>query len=369
MASFAQLDSMTAALDAIVADFSLLTTMKKDDAFDSAIEDALDTIKAERLDYIRCALTGARVAKIEESEIRIYLTAQMNNKPMNADALVDQWNLSLFAMSTRPGPAMQNNKDTTLETMVRYCSDWAPRLIAHYLARFVFGFKVERAVKTINFAMERLHFVCDWYDFLIESDQKEIATIAYKLSAADAWLNLADWHSLALMGRNGTVHGIRAEKHQTLRGFTLAHDALEMSIAGLQTVVNSMVSILAATEATNTSVVSATNRASIAVLQALQNDAAAYQADPTGLFPAPESKPEVDPIALAQAEVEYEKRRAAELAGKTVWSATHGKGYLPGASGPVKKPKAEKVKKLSTRQAKIKAEVDAALAAMAKMKF
>ena len=320
---------------------------------DSLVESTLAEIEAGNQNRMRCILSGAPYATVDSEEIRIFLkAARAANPALDAEQLMDAWDLSLLSMCSRPAPTLQNRKQFSLREVASGKSGYA-KVISFYLTRFFYSFNhFGRGMSTTR-SISRMHFAADWFDMLDSLGEKTLRNLTFRLATDDSWLQLDLWKELGLMNNRSRTNGIMAPQHAKLRAWTLVPDSMPVSVSALHDLLDSLVEILVATEITGgVAAIASANQESINLAEEV--------ARALGIEPKPVTAVVVkeDPFGVAYAEhLQY----IDTLTGRPIkqaWSVVHGKGTLPGQGGPIKQAKAEKTPtvKAAAKPKKAKAE-------------
>lgn len=327
---------------------------------------AMAEIKASNLNRMRCILTGAPYATIDDSELELTLTAYAGSDfAMTCDQLMDKWDLNLLAMCSKVGPALMNRKEITLSEIARTDSVGGyARLLTFYLTRFFYSFDHFKLGMTTTRSIERLHFAIDWHDFLVTLDLETLRRAAFRLASDDGWLQLGFWKDLGLFHIRARTNGIVSEEFTTLRQATLRPDAMPVTLESFHGLMDDLTTLMIRSEVLGLGPhhIAPPNREShmvaslVADLLGIENRAVEITSPQI----------EIDPIAESEAMAwaEYKER----ITGRTIRvsvSATHGPGFKPGDRGVYRKkaepkapktPKEPKEKAIKVRVAKPKTE-------------
>lgn len=321
-------------------------------AFDS-VNKALAQIKEQNLNRMRCILTGAPYATVDDSEVRLALMGYVGERlEVPVDELLDKWDLNLLAMCSKVGPAFMNRKTVTLKEMIREGSVAGyARLLTFYLTRFFYSFDHFGQGMSSQRSIERLHFAIDWHDFFMGLDVQELRVAAFRLASDDGWLNLGLWKQLGLFHVRARTNGIITPEFSTLRQATFHPDGLPVTLESFHGLMDDLTTLMIRSEALGLGPahIAPPNQESISIAQmvadllGIENKAVEITAPAIPLNP--------ETAAEAEMWAEYTERVTGRKV-KLTYSAIHGPGFAPGEKGRYRakaakpatesKPKAEK---------------------------
>jgi len=163
----------------------------------STLTEALVAIQNRGLDKIRCALTGAPYATIEESEIMFSLQASIEDSDVaiSAERLVDEWELKSLTFNAHVLPALRGVKAKSMLTMIRAGHGGQVKALTYLLTRLLFP-HVGSEPMTSEKAKERMLFAIHMYDTFIKRDEDFVANQVQSLVVVDAYVAMPYWHTL-----------------------------------------------------------------------------------------------------------------------------------------------------------------------------
>lgn len=309
------------------------------------VNNVLTQIQEEKLNRMRCVLTGAPYATIDSNEVWHYLNSTLAANPkMSHDQLLDSWDLVMLSMCSRVGPALMNRKRFALVMLLNDVREerGLARLITFYLTRFFYSFDHHNKGFNSQHAIDRMHFAIEWFDYLSGQSLNDLTRLAYRICADDAWLPLDRWRHMGLFSNRSRTHGIMAPEHLTLRAWTLNPSAMPVTIAAANEALDSLISILVQQELQGG--VADLAPANVESIEVLKEVAAALSLSPV-MIEVERMRESSDAATAAQAEQSYLVReRLTRKPVTVIHSALHGKGKLPGERGTYRKPKVEKPK-------------------------
>lgn len=320
-----------------------------------AVVAAKEAIQLAKLDYMRCALSGAPYARVTDSELTSTLVGFCGGEYLGeekAESLIDQWDLALLTMCSRVSPALVNRKEHTLRQFVGAGEHGAARLATFYMVRFLFS---SNGYTSSEAMINRLHFSINWFDFLsLPENEESTRKLAFNLATTDSWLNLSLWKELPLFGNRARTHGIKSPRYHDLRQALVSPVDMPVNNVITESLTDAMMELLVASELNGMgpAPIANSNQESILVARELMNVyGQSYQAK------AAEKREVVLTLSQVLAQIEDEKRHRATATRQPV-SATYGNGYRPGEKPDFKLMSALKAAKES-KEAKAKAAKEA----------
>jgi len=336
------------------------------------ITESVKAIIRAKEHILRCALTGAPIGQIMESEIRLFVMNVLTSKPsMGVDTIVDNFAMSMITRNQYAAPAMAGTQQALaniLELGLPKADAYA-RILTAYLTRFFYSQKIQGSL--VDAALSRMRFSADWFDYLLgygqtEQGLRKVEKLLNEFALADTWLHLGKWKELTLFGVNAKKTGIYSTSKKTLRSWMLAPEAMPLELESLVYAQKEL--LLLAVSATAIQAgpesIAPMNKDSQAIVKSLiefapvigqQSDLAMFMST---FFEFDSTiKPTNDSIAIAQAETEMQKRIDSEPRNAMqAWSATHGKGVIPGgqalrgsrAATPAKPKKESTISKMAS---------------------
>lgn len=303
------------------------------------VNSILTTIKEENSNRMRCILTGAPYATLDDNEICKFILTQINsNTAMSDDNVIDAWSLTALSMASRVGPALQNQKEFTLHSLLDGTAYGYARLITFYMTRFFFDVAESDKKLISTRSVSRMHFASHWFDYLIGLEINSLEKITLRIAADDNWLPLHYWKSTPLFDKNATVNGLYAKKHESLLGWVRDPEAMPVAIKAVHKWLDSMIDILVASEIQGgVAHIASASKQSMLVVNEVANALSMDKRPVTTRFPVDTYNQQVTEY------LEYVDTVTNRPIAKISWSRTHGKGYLPGEAGPKAKVKATTV--------------------------
>lgn len=329
------LDSLDFDLD---IELNLDAALSDSDAMDggkararAAVAEALELIQSLRLDYIRCALTGAPYAQLDAEEVKVTLDSMRSITPdASAERLVDMWQLKALIHNSQPSPALRGSDKLSLATLM-LGKDGKARTVTYCLTRLFFPPTNRAGQKHVSSQrmQERMEFASQLFDALSEEGEAEwLDSVIHHLSAADAYCSLTAWQALDAFKSPKARYGIHSNAFNALGEWFVNPMEFEPTQENLKRLANMLLTQLCEVAGEGRSLPVIGDRLSREVLRANFEASPMLEPSPADKTPpkrlhAPESAAD-----LANAPEWYrELNKAASL--RIAWSATHGQGVKP----------------------------------------
>lgn len=338
------------------------------------IKSAMQLIKDEGLDRIRCSLTGAPYATLDEDEIRLALNAEALQRKDNAtaDSLVDAWHLKALALNSNPCPALRNAGRFSLSTILQSGRKGRTRVIIYCLSRLFFPpqHQVKGIYTTSSRAIERMLFASRLFDSMAQTESDDLLSTTeadarldawvQKLSACDSYCALTRWQEMTLWTAKRANEGIHAKKNQDVARWIVAPDLFDATPEQMERLIEFLFTLMIDSAQKETALPAdgnkLTNEVFIAQSEALPVTRKIVQRE----------KSFSEQLAEYQAQQQWERTLNESAQLKVAWSATHGKGVAMGAPAPQSKRKAKGNKRGESKQFK-SGKANAMVAALARL--
>ena len=288
------------------------------------ITQALAEIKQQGLNRIRCVLTGAPYATLEDAEIILALEGDVEANPnVSVDRLVDNWHLRALTLNSHVMPSLRAASAKGLIPLVRKGADGHARILVYLLTRLLVPLNAaERGFDSEKLEL-RMRFSAKMYDTAIQWPVADLTELAQELIVIDSYCSMPYWHKLHVFGRLSKL-GIWAQNQALQRLFS---DPLEIAESAMRVkmLVKYMYKCLIHVVETDGSAGYGGNRLSQQVLYVT-----ASEIHIQGL-PKHQEKP------ATQAQLDYQaKMRAVNSTpqARIAWSATFGHGTKMGEIKP-----------------------------------
>lgn len=198
----------------------------------SIIETAIVTIQNQGLNKIRCCLTGAPYATLDENEIRYDLKAMLDNEPkLSLDSLMDTWELKALTFNSQMLPILRGVNPKSLLSFMQTGHAGQVKALTYLLTRLLYPSLNENVINT-EMMRERMLFATHLYDAAIEWEEMRTMSHVQQLVMVDSYVSMPYWHgiwafesSLSKMGLDKAPKSVRetfadpmriAEDHKTI---------------------------------------------------------------------------------------------------------------------------------------------------------
>jgi len=312
---------------------------------------ALELIKAEGLDSMRCVLTGAPYATISHAEIKMTLDSIAGiDSDYDADMLLDKWNLNLFTLCSKPGPLFINRQELALSELAHgNTPESHARLLTYYLSKLFYATGLQKRTFNSDRMIDRMHFTRQWHDFLVGNTVDSLRKLTFRLAACDGWLSFTQWKELNFFKAFNNKALLNSTQYAYFRSALALPMDMEVSLASLAQLIDSLESIVATSEVNGgVAHIASANKESIKVAHVLN--------EMFGLA-AIETHVEQDALAAETDRLFYDiaNHFTHKPEYHRAWSATHGKGYAMGEAGPKTRAAKEAIEARKAAEAEAKA--------------
>jgi hypothetical protein len=189
----------------------------------SIIETAIVTVKNQGLNKIRCYLTGAPYATLDDNEIRYDLQSMLDSEPtMSLDSLVDHWELKALTFNSQLLPILRGVNTKSLLSFMQTGHAGQVKALTYLLTRLLYP-SFSDSINTEKMR-ERMLFATHLYDAAIEWEEMRTMSHVQQLVMIDSYVSMPYWHgiwafesSLSKMGLDKAPKAVRETFADPLR--------------------------------------------------------------------------------------------------------------------------------------------------------
>jgi hypothetical protein len=284
------------------------------------IEEAYSLIVESGLDRIRCCLTGAPYATLDEHEIKTALRGDLESEPESTiERLIDRWELRALSFNSQPLPSLRSATPKTLLPMLRDGHNGQVKILTYLLSRLFYP-HVGTDPMPSGKAIDRMLFASQAYDTISKWEYSHVAGLVQQLVAVDAFCAMPYWHKMWVFESAYSPVGIAKAKASVKEAFVDPASVLGDYYGRVKDVIEFMFQLMIAASE-NDSAIGIPGNSFAKPLLHLQ----------ASVVPLPRI-PQHQKRELSEAEIARIKNRktinnSPEL--RIAWSAIHGKNTLP----------------------------------------
>lgn len=174
----------------------------------SLIEITLAEIKQQGLNRIRCYLTGAPYATLEDDEIRLALRSDIEgDETITYARLIDNWHLKALTFNSQVIPSLRGLNEKTLVPFMSAGHKGQVKALTFLLTRLLHPHLGSKPMATDK-ARERMLFAVNTYDAVVEWEAFRVNELVQQMVAIDAYCAMPYWHTLWAFESTFSPYGI-----------------------------------------------------------------------------------------------------------------------------------------------------------------